>query len=129
MKKLAIILGLVALVFGFAYSCNHGSSSGTPEDTVKTYYTALIANDIETVTACVYPDPTQRAQFIALVTNDGQEEFVSGVASYAILSSGYDEDGNAEVVVHVVYKDATEKDKTHKLYKQDGVWYIDANTK
>ena len=97
MKKLATILGMIAVAVGIiAVSCKkepavQGGPQEKPENTVNTFWNAAKAGDAETLADCVNFTSIRRVAFVEGYQNKMDKGVWSDVKDYKILDLTYND--------------------------------------
>ncbi len=136
MKRLVILLAVVAMAFGIS-SC---SKTSTPSDTVKASYECIQAGDFEKAVKDYYyefnaekpadfteEDQKQSDAMLAMLCGKAQQsmEAKGGLTSFEIGDEKISEDGlTAEVEVKCVFGNGEEETDSKELEKLNDKWYI-----
>lgn len=129
MKKIAVILGIVALVAAVTVSCKKNNPQDTPRHAVEYFYNCFLAGDTDSAMEVLDADTATKETYKSMYNDKKEKDTYNPLISYKILSEGSEADGAATVGVHRKYKDGTENDADLRLVKKGNKWYIDPSTK
>jgi len=131
MKKLVIVLAVIAMAFAMSSCSKNGGT--TPTDAAKSYYSMLKKEDFKGAVKSTYKfnkEMTAEEQKKAEESIDALADkismamsFTGGIKDFTISDEAIDGD-MASVKVKITYGNGTEDEKTEQLKKIGDKWFI-----